>query len=238
MGHAPAPRQAGIGGIILIINPPEGQRPTDGAAFDQRAGGLKGGAAQVVVAKDRDLPRMRGGGRGHRTGIVKRQRHRLFQPDMLARPQGRLGHRPVQPVRRGDRHDIDRRVRHRRAPVVAGAGKAELPGKGARPVGGRVAQNLKPRMRAAKDCRDIAPGHRVALAHEAGADQRHAKRGAGHLHPSRPSPPPRSAPRSAPPRPVPALSTRPRRSWASACRPPPPCKTPQSHSHRRPYSGS
>ena len=68
-----------------------------------------------------------GGGLCHRRGILKRERHRLFEPDMLARREDRLGDRPVQAVRQRDRDDVDCRIGNRRHPVRGGPGKAELP---------------------------------------------------------------------------------------------------------------
>jgi hypothetical protein len=117
-----------------------------------------------------------GGGRRHRLGIGERQRQRLLAMHVLARGDGGERHLAVKPVGGGDADDVDGRVGHQRPPVTGRAGEAELVGEGGRLVARDVAEQFQPHVGQIAEHRPgVAVGERMALAHEAGADQADAQ---------------------------------------------------------------
>ncbi|MNV34314.1 hypothetical protein D3C71_1257240 [compost metagenome] len=176
VSHPPRPREVRVGGIILVIDPAEGKRAADRTIGDPPARRLECGTSQIVVAEHGGLARIGCGGRRHRLRIGKRQCHRLFQPDMFSGFQCCLGHRAVHAVGGGDRHHVHLRIGDSFLPMSGGAGKTELVREllGAFRCG--VGEDFEPVMRTAENGGDIAPGHCVAFAHKAGADQGDAKR--------------------------------------------------------------
>ena len=126
--------------------------------------------AQIVVADQR--AHARGLGRQRQLARVRGgQRQRLLAIDVLAGRDRRQRHLLVQDVGRGDRDQPHRRVGDQLAPVGAGAGEAEAV---ARPLGRGgvdVGHHLQPRPQLRLEQRHHrGEGQRVALAHEAGAD--------------------------------------------------------------------
>src|SRR5690606_12125240 len=95
---------------------------------------------------------------------------------MLAGFKRGNGHFGMQLVGGGDAHDVDGGIADQRAPVVGGAGKAELFGHGGCLVGRRVAQEFEPWRRYVAEHRpDRAIGQSMAFSHETGADEADAE---------------------------------------------------------------
>ena len=127
--------------------------------------------ADVVVA-DHGRDAGRGGRRGHLLGLGEGQPERLLAIDVLAGGDRGEGHLAVEAVRRGDRDDVDRGIVDERTPVVGRPREAELVRHRLGARGRGVAEQRETRRRdVAEHPTDRAEGERVALSHEARADQ-------------------------------------------------------------------
>ena len=164
-------RRLRIGQEILVHLDANVVDRSDRAFADQLADVTDDRVLDVVVAEHGDLAGSARRGQ-HLFGIRQVGRHRLFAPDVLAGGKCRGRHLQVELVGRGDRNDVDLRVGDDLAPIARRLLETELGGLGLRQLVVHLAEMGE------ADIGNIAehrphriPGERMALAHEAAADQ-------------------------------------------------------------------
>ena len=161
--------------VVLGVNAPKRDDLPNLAATDDLARELQHRVAQVAEPHHRA-----GAGRGRRIAHRPRgrgvHRERLFAVDRLARLDRGEGHLGVERVRGGDRHDVDVRIAGELPPVSGRPLEAErIRGAAGRRLAG-VREQAKLRLEAKiEQSSHRTERVRVALPHEAGADQPDAR---------------------------------------------------------------